>query len=111
MSREPLSVKEISNKQELIKLYTGFPSYEVFLAFYEFLGPSVSNLTYWGDKKSKSLRKCHRKIESIDQLLLTLMKLKLNLRNKDLAFQFCISESLVSHHSMCAHRSISCTNI
>lgn len=98
VKREPLSVKQISCKQELVKLYTGFPSYEVFLAFYEFLGPSVKDLTYWGDKKSKKCRSYHRKIESIDQFLLTLMKLNLNLRNKDLAFRFCISESLVSRY-------------
>lgn len=82
--QEPLSVKFIASKQDLIKLYTGFPSYEIFLAFYEFLGPSVINLTYLGEKQTKKMRRGHRKVESIDQCLLTLMKLKLNLRNTDL---------------------------
>ena len=40
----------------------------------------------------------HRKLDSINQLLLTLMKLKLNLRNLDLASRFGISESLVSRY-------------
>lgn len=56
----------------------------------------MNKLIYWGDKK---LRNYQRKIESMDQCLLTLMKLKLNLRNKDLAFWFCISESLVSRYT------------
>ena len=73
--QEPLSVQGIASKQDLIKLYTGFPSYEVFLAFYEFLGPSVKKLNYWGEKQSKKKRRGRRKVESIDQCLLTLMKL------------------------------------
>ena len=79
-----------------MKLYTVFPSYEVFLAFYEFLGPAVDELMYWGEKEFSRKRQTKRKLSSVDQLLLTLMKLKLNLRNKDLGFRFSISESLVS---------------
>ena len=33
--------------------YTGFPSYQVFLCFFEFLGPSVHCLNYWGDKDTQ----------------------------------------------------------
>ena len=35
----------IANNDELIRFYTGFVSYEVLLAYYEFLGPSVHQLT------------------------------------------------------------------
>jgi hypothetical protein len=69
------------------------------MAFYEFLGPAVDKLTYWGEREFT--RKCQRKrkLSSLDQLLLTLMKLKLNLRNKDIVFRFGISESLVSRYN------------
>ena len=81
-----------------MKLYTGFPSYEVFLAFYEFLGPAVDELTYWGDKEFTRKRQRKRKLSSLDQLLLTLMKLRLNLRNRDLGVRLVMSESLVSRY-------------
>ena len=45
-----LKIANISHNDALLKLYTGFPSYEQLLAFYEFLGPEVSHLTYWGAK-------------------------------------------------------------
>ena len=68
------------------------------MSFYEFLGPAVDELKYWGDKEFTRKRQRKRKLSSLDQLLLTLMKLKLNLRNKDIAFRFGISESLVSRY-------------
>ena len=34
----------------LVKMYTGFPSYELLVAFFDFLGPAVDNLNYWGAK-------------------------------------------------------------
>ena len=73
------------------------------LFFFEFLGPAVSNLNYWGEKERERRRHCQRKLDLVDQFLLTLMKLKLNLRSLDLAVRFGISESLVSryvHHNM-----------
>ena len=75
---------------KLIKLYTGFPSYEIFIYFYGFLGPSVDKLTYWGDKEFTRKRHRKRKLSSLDQFFLTLMKLKLNLRNKDLGVRFAL---------------------
>ena len=90
------TINSIAADNKLVKLYTGFPSYEIFLAFYEFLGPAVDELMYWGEKEFTRKRQRKRKLSSVDQLLLTLMKLKLNLRNKDLGFRFSISESLVS---------------
>ena len=69
------------------------------MAFFEFLGPSVSNLTYWGEEKRKKPQKARkRSLDAIDEFFLTLMKLKLNLRNLDLAVRFGISESEVSKY-------------
>ena len=47
----------MANSNYLVSFYTGFQTYELLLAFYEFLGPSVNKLTYWGSKHNKSGKK------------------------------------------------------
>ena len=66
----------------------------MFRAFYEYLGPSVNELTYRGISQCVQKRKRRRTLDSLNQLFLTLMKLRLNLCNKDLAFRLSICESL-----------------
>ena len=44
----------IMHNDKLVQFYTGFQSYELLIAFYEFLGPSVSNLKYWVSKPVKT---------------------------------------------------------
>ena len=41
-------IESIANNDSLVKLYTGFPSYEILISFFEFLGSSVNCLEYWG---------------------------------------------------------------
>ena len=59
-----------------------------FLAFFEFLGPAVSELNYWGLKQRAYQRHYDCKLNPMNQLFLTLVKLRLNLKVKDLAFRF-----------------------
>ena len=47
----PFRIECASHDDNLISLYTGFPSYDVLLSFYKFLGPAVNTLTYWGTKR------------------------------------------------------------
>lgn len=47
---KPLRLANIQHNDKLVSFYTGFSSYEVLLLFYEFLGPAVNNLQYWGAK-------------------------------------------------------------
>ena len=91
-------IDSIAGNDKLVHLYTGFPSYDNLLAFFEFLGPAVANLNYWGEKERERVRHRQRKLDPVNQFLLTLMKLKLNLRSLDLAVCFGISESLVSRY-------------
>ena len=70
----------IAEKDMLIRFYTGFQSYEFLMAFYEFLGPSLNKLQYWGTKVADKKRKI--KLDSLNQLFLTLIKLRFNLREK-----------------------------
>ena len=97
-SEGPFRVEQIKNDDQLIRFYTGFTSYMIFLTFFEFLGPVVNDLNYWGSKKGQC--KCHhiRKLDPMNQLFLTLVKLKLNLKVEDLAFRFKISASVVSRY-------------
>ena len=68
------------------------------MAFFEFLGPAVNELNYWGSKQRTHQRHYDCKLNPMNQLFLTLVKLRLNLRVKDLAFRFGISTSSVSRY-------------
>ena len=70
----------------------------VFSAFFEFLGPAVDNLNYWGSKERVSKRRRSQKLTSKNQLFLMLVKLKLNLKLKDLSLRFGISSSQTSRY-------------
>ena len=85
-SEGPFRIEQIKSDDKLIRFYTGFMSYVIFLTFFEFLGPAVNDLNYWGSKESQ--HKCHRtrKLDPMNQLFLMLVKLKLNLKFKNLHF-------------------------
>ena len=90
---------QIKDDDKLFNFYTGFGSYELFKAFFdEFLGPVVSELNYWGSKQRAYQRHYDCKLNPMNQLFLTLVKLRLNLKVKDLAFRFGISTSTVSRY-------------
>ena len=77
-SKVAFRLADIEHNDQLIRFYTGFPSYKILLLFYEFLGPAVHKLQYWG---SKPVTKHHKKkLDSFNQLFLTLIKLRLNLK-------------------------------
>jgi len=70
----------------------------VFLAFFQFLGPATSKLNYWGIKSKSQKRQCSMKISPVDQLLITLMKLRLKLKGLDLSLRFGVSPAAVSRY-------------
>lgn len=90
--RAPSFVKCVSHEDSLVSLYTGFLSHGVLLSFYKFLGQAVNTLTYWG-VEGKTLARRHMKLDSFNQVFLTLIKLKLDLNVGDLAFYFQISST------------------
>ena len=91
-------IEHIQRDDRLIRFYTGFPSHRVLLAFYEFLGPVVNKLNYWGSKKGSRVRHYPRKLDPKNQFFLMLVKLRLNLKIQDLAFRFGVSNSSVSRY-------------
>lgn len=90
-------IENIENNDTLIRFYTGFANYEILLCFFEFLGP-CDRLQYWGFNKPTTGRKRKTKLSSLNQLFLTLMKLRLNLPVKDLSYRFRISTVLISEY-------------
>ena len=92
------SIEQIRDDDRLMCFYTGFKSYVVFLAFFRFLGPAVNKLNYWGSSTTPRQRKRTTKLSPMDQLVLTLMKLRLNLKTLDLACRFGTSPTAVSRY-------------
>ena len=45
-------IDQIKHNDQLVSFYTGFPSFAIFLAFFQFLGPVVDKLQYWGGKQN-----------------------------------------------------------
>ena len=71
-----------------------------FTLFGEFLGPAIHNLKYLGESERKTSRQRKKKaLDPLNQLFLTLVKLRLNLKVKDLAFRFGISTGMVSRYT------------
>ena len=96
--RQYFRLEQVKHVDTLIRFYTGFVSYAVFLSFFNFLGPVVNELRYRGEKGGQGLRHHVHMLDPVNQLFLTLVKLKLNLKLKDLAFRFGISPSVVSRY-------------
>ena len=63
-------LENIAHSDYLVSFYTGFQSYELLLAFYEFLGPSVHILIYLGSKPNKSGKRRKMKLDPINQSLI-----------------------------------------
>ena len=91
-------IEQIEHDDSLIRFYTGFPSYRVFAEFYEFLGPVVNELNYWGTKGRSRKRRSSFKLDPKNQFFLTLIRLRLNLKVQDLAVRFGISKTSVSRY-------------
>jgi len=96
-------LKNIKNKTELVGYYTGFPDYVTLFTFYEqILEADAKVMKLWesrrcGDSKAKDV-KCDPscKLPLLEQLFLTLVRLRLGLFETDLAVRFGLSQSSIS---------------
>ena len=97
-TRTYFKIEQSQHDDTLVCFYTGFASFFVFAAFTEFLGPIVNKLHYWGTREGQCQRHDTQKLDPMNQLFMTLVKLRLNLKLTDLAFRFGISKSLASRY-------------
>ncbi len=94
---KPFRLSIIAHSDSLVHFYTGFQSYDMLLTFFDFLGPVVNHLEYWGSKETVS-RKRKTKLDPLNQFFVTLIKLRLNLREKDIALRFGVAASTISKY-------------
>lgn len=105
LENQRFSFDLIKHSDSLVKFHTGMPSVEVFQFVFDQIHPKVADLCYYKGKKSfedKSYQNepyhkpgPSRVLRPVDEMLLVLMKLRLNLLHADLALRFKISNALV----------------
>lgn len=100
------SLTNYKEDNSAVQFYTGFPNYEAFAAFHDYLEPKLSKLQYWGNRNVPDSRPYQeegkkkpgqkRKLTTKDELFLVLVRLRVGLFLKDLADRFGISCGHVS---------------
>ena len=97
---ERWGIARFSYNSDDIRFYTGLLSYQMILVFFNAIKPSATNLqsAYYvpSKEKSLSLRGRPRQMQLIDELFMTLMRLRRGFPERDLAVRFNISEQTVS---------------
>jgi len=96
-------LERFEGSDDQIRFWTGFYSSKTLMVFYtSLLAPHVNVLKYWGSNNSTTkdevADKCGRKrlLQPIDEMFLTLVKLKQGSANEDLAERFKVSTIEVS---------------
>lgn len=98
LKMEKFGITRFSFDNDLIEFYTGFPSYQLFLAFFDLLKPSVLHMksVYYNKIDEFSVRGRPKCMEPIDELFMFLCRLKSGFLSEDLAVRFNIHKSSVS---------------
>lgn len=89
-------VERFTRDNSSIKFYTGFPTYEHLIAFYEFVKPSAENMTYCYASGVLDSRPSSRSMLLIDECFMCLVRIRLGLFQQDLAVRFNLHPSSVS---------------
>lgn len=80
-----LSVRDYETRPDVISYYTGFDNFAHYMLFFQMLGPATNCLSYQFSA-----------LEPVDQLFLTLMKLRQGKDNFELSLLFNISQSTIA---------------
>ncbi len=81
LANHNFSEEILESNDEMIKFYTGLPSYSILKTVFEFCAPQISRGT---------------KLTQFQEMMLIFVKLRLNPPHKDLAYRFDLSVSSVS---------------
>ena len=105
-SSDNFSIDKIKDSDYLVKLHTGLDNFKVFEWIYDQVKDKVPYMQYYKgpeshDVKRYQVTKCkkpgpERILSAENELLLTLIKLRLNLNSQFLAFMFGVSPRLVT---------------
>lgn len=93
---------EVLKSDKACKFYTGIPTVAAFNALYKVIEPQIPKIRHWkGPKhvlKYKKFRRTgpKRGLSSKEEMVITLMKLRLGLLNQDLADRFNVSSTHIS---------------
>ena len=87
LSKRVVSEQSLSEDDKMVKYYTGLPSFDLLNAIYELVIADAPTNLFSGCSCSP-----------LQQLLIVLMKLRLNLGDQDLAYRFGIHQSTVSRY-------------
>ena len=93
-------IDDIKDNDRMVTNYTGLQNYDVFQWLYKRIKFKANNLNYSNSKnESKTGKKFgpKRKLNTRNELFLTLVRLRLSLTELDLAFRFKVSQSTVSN--------------
>ncbi|XP_038059230.1 uncharacterized protein LOC119730420 [Patiria miniata] len=106
MKGPKVSIESIKHSDELIQLHTGLPSYQYFKWIYKEVDKASENMKYWhgnGSEKAKKYIETNQKkpgpsrvVSKENELLITLMKLRLNMMEEYLAYLFNVKQPTVS---------------
>lgn len=81
-----LTMDSLKDNPRAVHFYTGLPSFGVLMMIFNLAQKTLPSVRTHGN----------RKLSNFSEFLITLVKLRLNLRNKDLGFRFGVSETLIS---------------
>ena len=98
MERPPFCIEAIKGDEKAVTFYTGFVSYLHLMVCFNFLGPAATTLHYNvqdSEKEATFMGRFH-KLTPVNEFFLTLCRLRLGLREQDLAYRFQISQTTVS---------------
>ena len=102
---ERFSMQRFQGSDDDIRFWTGFFSYDAFAAFYRnLMEPNMGRMKYWGsdnsdwdtDGEGSTKRGAKRRLLPIDEVFLTLVKLKRGSANADIGERFNIDDRHVS---------------
>ena len=86
----------ISHVDKMVAFYTGFPSFATMKACFEYLGPAANYLSYKEKNENDAL--CSGRphiLTPIEEFFIVMIRLRLGLMEKDIAYRFNISQSTV----------------
>jgi hypothetical protein len=88
--------ERFAGDDETIKFYTGFPSYQHFITFFEFVKPSAQTMTYCYASNMSVSRPGSKKMVLVDELFMFLVRIRLGLLQQDCCYRFNVNVSTIS---------------